>query len=284
MKILVVGAQGMLGQDLVEILSSSYEVTGWDLSNLDITRSKETRDKVGRLQPRVIVNCAAFTDVDGCESRADLAFAVNSDGVRNLALAASAVHARLIHLSTDYVFDGASQRPYKPEDPPSPLNIYGRSKLQGEDFLRDSAGDHLIVRTAWLYGLRGKNFVEAILRQAEAGKELRVVDDQRGSPTFTRDLSLAIRDLLSVEESGIFHVTNSGSCTWYEFAQEVLKQKRMMAIKVHPISAEELGRPAKRPVFSVLDCTRYEKRIGKTLRPWKDGLRDYLQLREKEKI
>jgi len=280
-RLLVVGAQGMLGRDLVEILSPSYEVMAWDLPDLDITRAEEAQEKIAHLLPRGIINCAAYTDVDGCESQAGLAFAVNSEGVRNLALAASAVQARLIHLSTDYVFDGASQRPYKTDDPPSPLNIYGRSKHQGEILLRDSGVDHLIVRTAWLYGPRGKNFVEAILRQAEAGKELRVVDDQQGSPTFTRDLCSAIRDLLEGGAEGVFHVTNSGSCTWYEFALEILKQKGMSAIKVHPISAEELGRPAKRPAFSLLDCSRYEKVSGKIMRPWKEGLRDYFLFRGK---
>ncbi len=275
----MLGAKGMLGRDLVEILSSSYDVIGWDLADLDITRAQEARDKIARLQPRFVINCAAYTDVDGCESHSDLAFAVNSEGVRNLAMAAMAVQARLIHLSTDYVFDGASQRPYRENDPPFPLNIYGRSKLQGEILLRESGADYLNVRTAWLYGPRGKNFVEAILRQAVTGKELRVVDDQKGTPTFTRDLSFALRDLLEVHGTGVFHVTNSGSCTWYEFAKEILKQKGIKTIKVHPISAEELGRPAKRPALSLLDCSRYERVTGKKMRPWIEGLRDYFLLR-----
>ena len=279
MRVLVLGAQGMLGRDLVEILPPSYEVIGWDLQDLDVTRAEQTNEKIARLHPRFIINCAAYTDVDACETKSGLAFAVNSEGVRNLAIAALAIQARLIHLSTDYVFDGASQRPYQENDPPFPLNLYGQSKLRGEILLRESGADHLIVRTAWLYGPRGRNFVEAILRQAEAGKELRVVDDQQGSPTFTRDLSLAIRDLLGCGESGIFHVTNSGSCTWCDFAREILKQKGIGAIKVHPISTEELGRPAKRPNFSLLDCSRYERVAGKKMRPWKEGLRDYFLFR-----
>jgi len=282
-RVLVLGAQGMLGRDLVEILFPSYEVVGWDLRDLDITQAREAQEKIAHLHPRIIINCAAYTDVDGCESQPGLAFAVNAEGVRNLALAALAVPARLIHLSTDYVFDGVSQRPYIEDDPPSPLNLYGRSKHQGEIFLRESGADHLIVRTAWLYGPRGKNFVEAILRQAEAGKDLRVVDDQRGSPTFTRDLSFAVRDLLEGGVQGVSHVTNSGSCTWCEFAREILRQKGMRTIKVHPISAEELGRPAKRPAFSFLDCSRYEKVSGKKMRPWEEGLKDYFLFRGMER-
>jgi len=281
-RVLVVGAQGMLGRDLVEILSSSKEVIGWDIQELDITRREETREKIARLQPRFIINCAALTDVDGCETSRDLAFAVNSEGVRNLAVAALSVQARLVHLSTDYVFDGASRRPYREEDPPAPLNVYGWSKHRGEVFLQESGVDHLIVRTAWLYGRRGKNFVEAILQQAEAGKELRVVADQQGSPTFTRDLSAAIRDLMAAGAKGIFHVTNSGSCTWYEFAREILERKGMGGIKVLPISAEELRRPAKRPAFSLLDCSRYEKVSGEKMRPWVQALQDYFLPLEKE--
>ncbi len=281
MKILVIGAKGMLGRDLVETLSSSWEVTGWDLQELDITRGEETEERIAGLRPRFIINCAAYTDVDGCESKADLAFAVNAEGVRNLALAALALKARVVHFSTDYVFDGASKIPYKPDDPPSPLNVYGRSKLQGETLLRESGADFLIVRTAWLYGARGNNFVEAILRQAQAGKELRVVDDQQGSPTFTRDLSCAIRDLLEAEANGVFHVTNSGSCTWYEFARKILEEGGLSTVKVHPISAEELGRPARRPAFSILDCSRYETVSGKKIRPWREGLRGYFLSREK---
>ena len=279
MRVLVAGAKGMLGRDLVEIFSPCYEVTGWDLPDLDITRAEETRGKIAGLRPRFIINCAAYTDVDGCESRADLAWAVNAGGVRNLAAAALAVRARLVHLSTDYVFDGASRTPYRPDDPPSPLNAYGRSKLQGEMLLRDSGADHLIVRTAWLYGPRGKNFVEAILRQAEAGRGLRVVNDQKGSPTFTRDLSGAIRDLLEAGAGGTFHVTNAGACTWFEFAREIVQQQEMNAVKIQPIPSEELGRSAKRPAFSVLDCSRYETTCGKKMRSWKEGLREYFLFR-----
>jgi dTDP-4-dehydrorhamnose reductase len=270
----------MLGRDLTDIFSSTYAITAWDLAELDITRAEETRQKIAGLNPRFIVNCAAYTDVDGCESRLEQAFAVNAAGVRNLALAALGVGARLVHLSTDYVFDGGSQTPYKPDDPPAPLNVYGRSKLQGEILLRESGADFLIVRTAWLYGPRGKNFVEAILRQAEAGRDLRVVNDQRGSPTFTRDLAGAIRNLIAAGAAGTFHATNAGSCTWYEFAREILDQRKLNAVKIQPIPSDALGRSAKRPAFSILDCSGYETTCGKRMRSWKEGLRDYFLFRE----
>jgi dTDP-4-dehydrorhamnose reductase len=265
----------MLGQDLVEILASQNEVTGWDLADLDITRERETTEQIRRIHPQVIINCAAYTNVDGCEIQKDQAFRVNAEGARNVALASAAAQARLVHLSTDYVFDGAADKPYTENAPSNPLNIYGQSKLQGEIYIREVWKDHLIIRTAWLYGPKGNNFVKAILRQAAGGNDLRVVNDQRGSPTFTRDLSGAIRDLLAITEKGTFHVTNSGSCTWYEFALEILRVNGLKDIKVHPITSNNLDRPAKRPAYSILDCSRYERVTGKKMRSWLEGLRNY---------
>jgi dTDP-4-dehydrorhamnose reductase len=274
-RILVLGAHGMLGRDLMEILSPRNEVIGWDLADLDITRERQTMEQIGPIHPQVIINCAAYTDVDGCETRKDQAFRVNGEGPKNLALVSAATKARLVHLSTDYLFDGSAHGPYAEGAPPNPLNVYGHSKLQGENHIRKILKDHLIVRTAWLYGSRGKNFVEAILRQARSGNELRVVNDQRGSPTFTRDLSGAIRNLLSSSEMGTFHVTNSGACTWYEFALEILRIKGMNDIQVYPISSEELNRPAKRPANSMMDCSRYERVTGTKMPIWTEGLQKY---------
>jgi dTDP-4-dehydrorhamnose reductase len=274
-RVLVLGAKGMLGHDLIETLASQNDVAGWDLADLDITRKRETIDKICGFNPRTIVNCAAYTDVDGCEAKREQAFAVNAEGAKNVALASAAVQARLVHLSTDYIFDGTAQKPYTEDAHPNPLNVYGRSKLQGETYIREISRDHLIVRTAWLYGHNGKNFVETILRQAQSGNELRVVNDQKGSPTFTRDLSGAIRDLLSYSESGTFHVTNSGACTWYEFAVEILRLKGLNHVNIHPLSSDDLNRPAKRPPYSILDCSRYERVTGKKVPPWKESLGKY---------
>ncbi len=276
MKVLVLGAGGMLGKDLVPILSVKGQVWARDIDDFDITDPKMVQREVEALQPQVLVNAAAYTDVDGCESRKELAFAVNAEGARNVARACAAIGGRMIHLSTDYVFDGSSRIPYGEENLPNPLNIYGSSKLQGERYIQEILENHLIIRTEWLYGRHGKNFVDTIVRHAGQQKELRVVDDQRGSPTFTKDLSFALERLIGIEARGILHVTNSGSCTWFEFARQILREKGYDHVQVIPISSEELSRPARRPVSSVMDCRRYEKLTGRKMRPWKEAIKEYL--------
>jgi dTDP-4-dehydrorhamnose reductase len=266
----------MLGRDLVPILSGEKQVWARDIDDFDITDRKRVQQEVEALQPQVLVNAAAYTDVDGCESRKEMAFAVNAEGARNVALACAAIGGRLIHLSTDYVFDGSSQIPYREEDIPNPLNVYGSSKLQGERYIQEILENHLIIRTEWLYGRHGKNFVDTILKLAGQQKELRVVDDQRGSPTFTRDLGFALDRLVGMEARGILHVTNSGSCTWFEFTRQILHVKGYDHIQVIPISSEELARPARRPASSVMDCRQYEKLTGRKMRPWKEALGVYL--------
>jgi dTDP-4-dehydrorhamnose reductase len=281
MKVLVLGARGMLGQDLVEILAPEYEIISWDLAEIDITREKETAKNIVKVRPQAVINCAAYTNVDQCETRREQAFLVNAEGAKHVALASFTANARLIHLSTDYVFDGTATTPYKEDDPPYPISVYGQSKHQGEIYIRQIGRDHTIIRTAWLYGPRGKNFVEAILAQAAAGREIRVVDDQRGPPTFTRDLSQAIKELLPIPERGIFHVTNSGSCTWFEFALQILEESGFRDTKVQPISSKELGRPAKRPAYSILDNSRYEQATGNRMRSWERALKGYFPSRIK---
>jgi dTDP-4-dehydrorhamnose reductase len=276
LKVLVLGAGGMLGKDLVTILSAKGQVWARDIGDFDITDPKRVRQEVETLQPQVLVNAAAYTDVDGCESKKEMAFAVNAEGTRNVALACAAIGGRMIQLSTDYVFDGSSRIPYREEDIPNPLNVYGRSKLQGERYIREILENHLIIRTEWLYGRHGKNFVDTILRLAGQQKELRVVDDQRGSPTFSRDLSFALDRLIGIEARGILHVTNAGSCTWFEFARQILREKGYNHVQVIPITSEELARAARRPASSVMDCQRYEKLTGSRMRPWKEALKEYL--------
>ena len=276
MKVLVLGAGGMLGKDLVPILSVKGQVWARDIDDFDITDPKRVQREVEALQPQVLVNAAAYTDVDGCESRKELAFAVNAEGARNVARACAAIGGRMIHLSTDYVFDGSSRIPYGEENLPNPRNVYGSSKLQGERYIQEILENHLIIRTEWLYGRHGKSFVDTIVRHAGQQKELRVVDDQRGSPTFTKDLSFALERLIGIEVRGILHVTNSGSCTWFEFARQILREKGYDHVQVIPISSEELSRPARRPASSVMDCQRYEKLTGRKMRPWKEAIKEYL--------
>ena len=214
--------------------------------------------------------------MDGCESQREISFAVNAEGARNVALACAATHAWMIHLSTDYVFDGSSQTPYREEDLPNPLNIYGTSKLQGERYIQEILENYLIIRTEWLYGRYGKNFVDTILKMAEEQKELRVVNDQRGSPTFTKDLSFALERLMEIEARGILNVTNSGSCTWFEFARQILREKGYNQVRVIPISSQDLARPARRPAYSVMDCRKYEQLTGRKMRPWEEAIKEYL--------
>ena len=278
MKVLLLGARGMLGKDLDPILSAKNQVLGRDIDDFDITDQERVQKEFAALRPQVVVNTAAYTDVDGCESRRELAFSVNAEGARNIALGCAAIRAKMIHLSTDYVFDGSSRIPYREEDLPHPLNVYGSSKLRGEGYVQEILKNYLIIRSEWLYGRYGKNFVDTILRKAAQQEELRVVDDQRGAPTFTKDLSLAIDRLIGIEARGILHVTNSGSCTWYELARQILHEKSPAnpVVKIIPISSTELARPARRPPYSLMKCQKYEQLTGSKMRPWEEALKEYL--------
>jgi dTDP-4-dehydrorhamnose reductase len=278
-KILVIGAKGMLGKDLVEVLRSSLrgdEVFGWDIDEIDITEENKTVTKIESIQPGIVINVAAYTDVDGCELHEEKAFAINAEGMRHVALGVGRCGAKVVYLSTDYIFDGKKGKPYFEDDPPHPLNVYGRSKLKGEQYVQELVKDALIVRTQWLYGKYGNNFVASILRQAREKKVLSVVDDQIGSPTYTVDLSKAISILIQREAHGIFHVANSNLCTWYDYAQRILTLSGAKGVKVLPISSKELSRPAPRPSYSVLDTQKLKREVGMTLRPWFEALKDYL--------
>jgi dTDP-4-dehydrorhamnose reductase len=268
----------MLGRDLVPIASARNHVLGRDMDDFDVADRGRVQKELLALRPQVVINAAAYTDVDGCESREELAFSVNAEGARNIALGCAAIQAKMIYLSTDYVFDGSARLPYREEDSPNPLNVYGRSKLQGERYIQETLENHLIIRTEWLYGRHGRNFVDAILKKATQQAELRVVDDQRGTPTFTKDLSLAIDRLIGIEARGILHVTNSGSCTWFDFARQILREKNpaQQEVRVVAISSTELARPARRPAYSVMSCQRYEQLTGSSMRPWKEALREFL--------
>jgi dTDP-4-dehydrorhamnose reductase len=278
-RILVIGSKGMLGRDLVEVLRSSLrsdKVFGWDIDEIDITEENKTVSKIESLQPEIVINVAAYTDVDGCEVHEEKAFAINAEGMRHVALGAGRCGGKVVYLSTDYIFDGKKGKPYFEDDPPHPLNVYGRSKLKGEQYVQELAKDALVVRTQWLYGKYGNNFVASILRQAKEKEVLSVVDDQVGSPTYTVDLSKAISLLVQREARGIFHVANSNFCTWYDYAQRILALSGVRGVKVLPISSKELSRPAPRPSYSVLDTQKLKREAGMTLRPWFEALKDYL--------
>ncbi len=278
-RILVTGAKGMLGRVLVGILRLTFpedEVIGWDIEEMDIQKEDDSVAKIAALRPEVVIHLAAYTDVDGCESNRKMAFGVNAEGTKHVLLAASKCGAKMVYLSTDYVFDGEKGEPYLENDPPHPLNVYGHSKLKGEQYVQERGGDFIIIRTQWLYGPFGKNFVDSILKQAGEKETLSIVDDQTGSPTYTVDLAEAIRDLIRADARGVFHAANSEICTWYAFGQAVLNLAGIHQVKVLPMSSKELGRPAARPSYSVLDCQKLEKEIGRAMRPWSDALKDYL--------
>jgi len=283
-RILVIGAKGMLGRDLVEVLHSSFcvnqesdwEVIGWDIDDINIRKENDTIAKIESLGPEIVVNVAAYTDVDGCELLEEKAFAINAEGMRHIALGALRCRARVVYLSTDYIFNGGKRTPYLENDTPHPLNVYGRSKLKGEQYVQALVKDALIVRTQWLYGKYGKNFVASILRQAREKKALSIVNDQIGSPTYTVDLAKAISVLIHRNARGVYHVANSDLCTWYTFGQAILKLSGLAGIKVIPISSKESRRPAQRPSYSVFDTKKLKRETGMTLRSWFEALKEYL--------
>lgn len=273
--ILVVGANGMLGRDLMSLLGKAAR--GVDVGEIDITSMESVQRVVSTLKPRVVINCAAYTDVDGCESNRDVAMKVNGDGVANLAAVTGAIGAKLVQISTDYVFDGSKGTPYLEDDMTGPLSAYGESKLLGEINAAKNQ-NHLIVRTQWLYGINGKNFVETMLRLAEEKDELSVVDDQIGSPTWTVDLSRALIELIGKDCRGIYHAANAGFCSWNEFARAIFQETERQ-VTVMAMSTAELNRPANRPLYSTLDCSKLVKDTGFAPQSWRQALKAYLALR-----
>lgn len=275
MKILVVGAAGQLGHDLLKTLSSGHEVTGVDIGEIDITDAVSTNEVVGASRPDLVINAAAYTNVDGCEAETEMAWTVNATGAGNLARACNDAGSPLIHVSTDYVFDGTKGAPYLEDDPTAPLGEYGRSKLAGEEDVRAILDRHLIVRTAWLFGAHGHNFVKTMLRLGRERKELKVVNDQTGSPTYAGHLAQAIRGLAekNLDEPGVYHMTGSGQCTWFDFAAEIFSLAGI-EVDLQPTTTAAFGSPAPRPAFSVLANTRAPEL---RLPHWREGLLECLQ-------
>jgi dTDP-4-dehydrorhamnose reductase len=282
MRILIIGSNGMLGRDLVEVWKGDAIVPA-DSRDADIREIGQVRKLAAQEHPDWIILTAAYTDVDGSERNPDLAFAVNRDGTRNVSIVARELGAKLCYLSTDYVFDGAGNRPYEPEDAVHPLNVYGASKAAGEQAVQQEAWRWLIIRTSWLFGAARASFPEKIIQAASSRPEVKVVADQIGSPTYTKDLSTAIRELARADAHGILNITNSGTCSWFEFAKETL-QRVGRSTEVFPITSAEAGRPARRPAYSVLSPNAAASH-GIALRSWQDALQAYLvDLRRKGKL
>jgi dTDP-4-dehydrorhamnose reductase len=268
MRILITGAGGQLGTALQEALSAHHLVLK-DLPDFDLADPACERQVI-EARPEVILHAGAFTDVDGAEQNPEQAHAVNVQGTMAMARAADTLKARLIYLSTDYVFDGAKSSPYTEEDATNPVNTYGRSKREGEKAALSLCRNALVVRTAWLYGDAGRNFVKTIVRLAGEKPYLEVVNDQRGCPTYATDLAQALRDLVELDVTGICHVTNSGSCTWHEFAETIVRLARL-STEVRPITTAQAGRLARRPPYSVLASARLES-LRRPLPHWHDAL------------
>ena len=280
MRVLVLGARGMLGTDLVEEwkrLAPEDEVIRAGSAEADIRDPSEVDRLLETTRPRWVIGCAAYTDVDGCEKNRDLAFAVNAKGTENVAKSAERTGARVFLVSTDYVFDGKSTRPYETSDPVAPINVYGASKAAGEEALRRNSSAWCIGRTSWLFGVHGPSFPEKILKAAATRPELSVVHDQFGSPTYTRDLAQAIVRLAKKEARGIVHIHNDGACSWFDFAREILAQSGL-ANPVHPITTDQSARPARRPNYSVMSLSSLDAH-GIELRAWQQALAAFLEER-----
>ena len=277
MKILITGSNGMLGYDLQEVLNDKHELILTTSKTLNITDKDQVLKVICENNPDVVINSAAYTDVDGCEDNHDIAYGVNGEGVRNLALACKEIDCPLVHISTDYVFNGKNNRPWVEDDEIDPINVYGKSKLEGEEAILEILDKYFIVRTAWLYGVNGKNFPKTMLELAKNHSEITVVYDEVGSPTYTLDLAYGISQLIETDYYGIYHLTNSESCSWCEFARYIFEVAGV-DVNVIPVTASEFARPAPRPSYSVLENKNWIDNGFKPLRSYKEAIKEYVEL------
>ncbi len=276
---MIIGSEGMLGHDLVDVLSKEHDISTTTIETLDITDIEKTIETVKNINPDVVVHAAAYTDVDASESNPDLAYNVNALGTRNVAVACNEVDCAMVYICTDYVFDGTKTTPYYEYDQTRPLGVYGKTKHTGEVYIRDLLNKFYIIRTSWLYGYNGPNFIATMLKLAKTTDSISVVNDQIGSPTYTVDLANSISLLIKKPSYGIYHITNSESCSWYDFAKEIFRQTNT-EIDLKPVTTEEFPRPAPRPKFSVLENYNWKMEGYPKLRSYKEALTDYLKLLE----
>lgn len=289
MRILISGANGQLGKELTKILNTGFseigeipcilknaDIINTDVDNLDITNIDGVLSFVEDARPQAIINCSAFTNVDLCETEKDTAFNVNSLGPRNLSIAAQKVNAKLIHVSTDYVFSGDGIEPYCEYDKCNPQSIYGKTKYLGEQYVKEFCSKYFIVRTSWLYGYEGNNFVKTIMNLAKQRESIKVVNDQKGNPTNANDLAYHILKLVDSDEYGVYHCTGNGECSWYDFACKIVEYANINC-EVMPCTTEEFPRPAKRPSYSSLNNMMLKNTIGDEMRFWQDALRNFIK-------
>ena len=287
MKILLTGANGMLAADVKITKPKHVSLIETDVEELDITSIEAVDTFCNQEKPDLILNCAAYTAVDKAEEDKETAYAVNVTGPKNLAQISAKLNIPFVHVSTDYVFFGDGCAPMKEDDKCDPKGVYAKTKRAGEIEIENAGGKWLTVRTSWLYGLGGSNFPDAMIRLANERDTLTVVNDQKGSPTFSRDLAEALWKLIELQETGYFHFSNSGECTWFDFAVEAISLAKKFNflpkeknIDVQPVTSDKFPRPAPRPVYSVMSLDKYSKAIGEIPRSWQDGLKDYLKLKK----
>lgn len=277
MKVLVTGVKGQLGYDVMaELAKRNIEAIGVDIDEMDITDKISVEKVIGEAAPDVVVHCAAYTAVDAAEDNEALCRRVNADGTRNIAEVCKKLDCKMVYISTDYVFDGQGTRPWEPDDERHPLNVYGQTKYEGELVVQENLSKYFIVRIAWVFGKNGKNFVKTMLKLAETHDKLTVVNDQFGSPTYTYDLARLLVDMIQTDKYGIYHATNEGICTWYEFACEIFRQAGVK-IEVTPVPASEYPTKAKRPENSRLDKSKLTENGFERLPSWQDALRRYIK-------
>jgi dTDP-4-dehydrorhamnose reductase len=277
LKILVTGANGQLGRELVLLPERpDMEIRGFGRETLDVTDLAQCRQAFRSYRPDAVIHCAAYTKVDQAESEPDEAYRVNAYGARNAAVAAEEIGAKFVYISTDYVFDGRANAPYREHDRPNPLSVYGKSKLAGEQLVQTLSSRWFIVRTSWVYGKHGGNFVKTMLRLSEERDRLEIVDDQIGSPTSAEDLARFLLELVKTDCYGIFHASNTGACSWYAFAKAIFEERRI-DVRVEPCKTDDFPRPAPRPAYSVLDHGAIRAHGLEPLRPWREALRSFLK-------
>lgn len=276
MKILVAGAYGQLGTSIVRRISSQHQVFAYSSQQLDIRSEEQVLQIVREIKPTIIINCAAYNNVNQAELYTNEAKLVNEVGAYNLAKAAEFIQATLIHISTDYVFDGNKKSPYVEEDIPNPLNIYGMTKYRGEQLIQDICSRYIIIRTSWLYSEKNNNFVHTILRLVKEKERLNIISDHLGTPTYTEELAEAIERLIHEGANGLYHCSGNGFCSWYDFAREIVRLAKIEC-DIQPISALDYQELAKKPSYSVLDKSKFEKTTGYQMKEWQETLKLYFR-------
>lgn len=284
MRVLVTGAKGQLGTDLMnELNRQGLEAIGVDIEEMDITDAESCRRVISREKPDAVIHCAAYTAVDAAEDNVELCSRINGQGTRNVAQACREQGIKLMYISTDYVFDGQGTRPWEPDDPRDPLNVYGETKYQGELAVEELLDQYFTVRIAWVFGLAGKNFIKTMLRLGQERGAVSVVDDQIGSPTYTYDLARLLVDMIQTDRYGRYHATNEGICSWYEFACEIFRQAGMDQVQVTPVSSQQFAAKAKRPSNSRMSKEKLSDNGFVRLPDWKDALGRYLKVLEQSR-